>query len=499
MTNLEILQSIDLGNSVAEFDEALENYFIETDIFRKIQQDDVDIIAGDKGTGKTALFRILQRRYTEIEELDNVEVLPAINLEGSPIFNRLNEDSPLDEGQYITLWKAYFLSLAGNWLLEFYDGEWTETMSELDELLVSTGLRSADESPATVFSSVMNLFRRLLNPTTIEAAVTITPNGMPIILPRVEFGTVEPSEPSIVPHEVAFSLLNRALNESELKLWLAMDRLDEAFAGMPAAEIPSLRALFRTYLDLVPYECVRLKLFVRNDLFRRIIQGGFVNLTHVNARKVQIVWDDEALEHLLFLRLRENTKLITALGVDREAREQIIRSVFPEQVDQGDRKPVTFRWMMGRIRDGNDVRPPRNLIDLVKHSLNEAIRRQERNPTDYVEGVPLIPSESLKRGLSILSKARVEDTLLAEAGAQAAFIERFRGSKATHNYSSLAVSLRLNGDELEKVVRFLKEIGFLESSGSLFKIPMLYRDGLGIKQGKAFVEGEDGDDDDDDE
>ena len=176
MTNLEILQSIDLGNSVAEFDEALENYFIETDIFRKIQQDDVDIIAGDKGTGKTALFRILQRRYTEIEELDNVEVLPAINLEGSPIFNRLNEDSPLDEGQYITLWKAYFLSLAGNWLLEFYDGEWTETMSELDELLVSTGLRSADESPATVFSSVMNLFRRLLNPTTIEAAVTITPN-----------------------------------------------------------------------------------------------------------------------------------------------------------------------------------------------------------------------------------------------------------------------------------------------------------------------------------
>ena len=155
--------------------------------------------------------------------------------------------------------------------------------------------------------------------------------------------------------------------------------------------------------------------------------------------------------------------------------------------------------MMGRIRDGNDVRPPRNLIDLVKHSLNEAIRRQERNPTDYVEGVPLIPSESLKRGLSILSKARVEDTLLAEAGAQAAFIERFRGSKATHNYSSLAVSLRLNGDELEKVVRFLKEIGFLESSGSLFKIPMLYRDGLGIKQGKAFVEGEDGDDDDDDE
>ena len=32
-----------------------------------------------------------------------------------------------------------------------------------------------------------------------------------------------------------------------------------------------------------------------------------------------------------------------------------------------------------------------------------------------------------------------------------------------------------------------RDIGFLEAVGSNYKIPMLYRDGLGVTQGKAFV------------
>jgi hypothetical protein len=51
----EILHELDLGNSVAEHDEALERYFVETETFRSLISDKGDIIAGDKGTGKTAL------------------------------------------------------------------------------------------------------------------------------------------------------------------------------------------------------------------------------------------------------------------------------------------------------------------------------------------------------------------------------------------------------------------------------------------------------------
>ncbi len=62
----EILQKLELGNSVAEYDAALESYFVETSTFRSVIRDEADVIAGDKGTGKTALFRILKKRYAGI-------------------------------------------------------------------------------------------------------------------------------------------------------------------------------------------------------------------------------------------------------------------------------------------------------------------------------------------------------------------------------------------------------------------------------------------------
>jgi len=486
LLTLEVLRSINLGNSVAEFDQALERYFVETDTFRRIIEDRVDIIAGDKGTGKTALFRILHRRYPSIEELRSVEVIPAFNLAGSPVFQRLNEGDVLDEGQYITLWKSYILSLGANWLLTVYDGAWTDKMAQLDVLLVKTSLRSADDSPSTVFSSIVNLFRRLRNPRSAEAAITITPNGMPIITPRVEFGGADADDSlDYVPHEQAFALLDEALAEVDLSLWLVLDRLDEAFAGKPLAEVPALRALLRTYLDLQPYSHVRLKLFVRKDLFRRIVAKGFVNLTHVNARKVEITWDEDSLAHLLFRRLAENVALLQAAGLNADDQGKVFDAVFPPQVDPGKRKPRTFTWMMGRVRDGNDVKPPRNLIDLVQKSQEAAMRKEEREKGEYL-WAPLLPSEALKLGLRALSKQRVEDTLLAEAGDQALVVERFRGSKAEHNDESLGAQLSLAGEELKETVQFLRDIGFLEQVGNNYKVPMLYRDGLGITQGKAF-------------
>ena len=63
----ELLQGLKLGNSVAEFDAQLESYFLETQPFRELVSGNMDIIAGDKGTGKTAIFRILHKRYASIQ------------------------------------------------------------------------------------------------------------------------------------------------------------------------------------------------------------------------------------------------------------------------------------------------------------------------------------------------------------------------------------------------------------------------------------------------
>lgn len=87
----EVLRELELGSSVAEHDEALEDYFIETEVFRGLVEDRRDTIAGDKGTGKTALYRILQKRYPAL--LADVEVLAGFNPAGAPVFSGLRRAS----------------------------------------------------------------------------------------------------------------------------------------------------------------------------------------------------------------------------------------------------------------------------------------------------------------------------------------------------------------------------------------------------------------------
>lgn len=485
----DVLRMLDLGSSVAEFDKSLEKYFVENEAFNALINDEADVIAGDKGTGKTAVYRVLQKRFGSIPKLKGIEVLAGFNPAGNPIFQKLVQQQALTEGQYVSVWKAYVLSLVGNWIIEIVGETQSENFQRLSKLLTDTGLRSRDDKPETIFSKLINSIQRVLTPKKAEVELTLSETGIPIVTPRLEFGGSETTDSQAeIPHEQALRLLNTCLNEIDYSVWLALDRLDEAFQGFPAVEIPALRALLRTYLDLLEFDRMRLKLFVRRDLFRKIIGRGFVNLTHINARKKEIVWDEADLLNLLARRVRDNTDFIAAIGSNGLTDEQLFYRLFPDKVDRADRKPTSWSWIMSRIRDGNDVKPPRNLIDLANLAREEQLRAESRAPTAMNPGTPLIQADSLRGAHERLSAQRVEDTLLAESAADiAGLIERFRKSKSEHNLETLADVLGIKGDELTAAIKQLVEVGFLEGLTSSWKVPMLYRDGLDIRQGKAFA------------
>ena len=484
----EVLRSLDLGSSVAEFDDSLEKYFVENEAFYALVNGKADVIAGDKGTGKTAVYRILQKRFGSIPELKGIEVLAGFNPAGNPIFQKLVQQQVLSEGQYVSVWKTYILSLIGNWILEIAGEKHSETFVLLNQLLTDTGLRSKDDKPETIFSKIINSIQRVLNPKKAELEFTISETGVPIITPRIEFGSSDQPALQEVPHEQALRLLNDCLDEIDYSVWLALDRLDEAFQGFPNVEVPALRALLRTYLDMLDFPRVRLKLFVRRDLFRKIIGGGFVNLTHINARKKEIVWGEADLLNLLARPIRDNASFLKSISPEPLTDEQLFYRLFPDKVDKAERKPTSWNWIMSRIRDGNDVKPPRNLIDLVILSREEQIRADARTPTQFQVGTPVITPESLRSGHERLSAQRVEDTLLAESAADTArLIERFRKSKSEHNIETLAATLGLEGESLNAAIRQLVEVGFLEGVRDTWKVPMLYRDGLDVRQGKAFA------------
>lgn len=282
-------------------------------------------------------------------------------------------------------------------------------------------------------------------------------------------------------------MLNSCIGQLGLTTWVVFDRLDEAFQGYPNVEVPALRALLRTYLDLLEFDRIKLKLFVRKDLFRKVTYGGFVNLTHVNAKRLDIVWDEEDLKSLLCNRIRRSTNFIESIDAGEKSDESLYYAVFPPQVDVGARKPTTWAWMMSRIRDGNGIKPPRNLIDLAKKAQENQLRAEDRLPKEYAPDASVVEPDSVRKALHRLSEDRVNDTLLAEAADYASLIETFRDKKAEQNLKTLSELLKIEESNVKAKIKPLIEMGFLEEIGETYKVPMLYREGLGITQGKAFA------------
>lgn len=485
MDGKSLLKMLSLGASVAEFDDDLDKYFVQTDTFATVISDGGDIISGDKGTGKTAIYRILKQNYRSYSELNHVEIVDAFNPQGDPVFQRLTYGPDLSEDQYRTFWKAYVLSLVGNWLLGIYEPSFNDEMRELKNTLDHLGLTATDVSPETIFGNLHGLVTRLTKPESVEVGFTVTETGMPVMTPKVDLGPERKFGEQIYNGDF-LGVLDKAIQSTDLVIWVLFDRLDEAFSGRQDVEIPALRALMRTYLDLTNLKGLKLKLFLRKDLFRRITKGGFVNLTHINARKIDIVWDDEDLIDMVVRRVLRNEDLKQILE-KTENNDKIFSVLLPNQIDAGDRKPLTKTWIMGRIRDGNNNRPPRNMIDLLNMARDSQIRREQRDPRDVdtIAG-PLIEADAVKRALTQLSEQRVQDTLLAEAVDLSEVIQKFRDGKSEHNEETLRQTIGKISNYSD-IKQSLVDIGFLEEFGRNYKIPMLYRDGLRIKQGKAFA------------
>lgn len=477
---------MELGKSVAEQDDELDRYFIETEAFRALIEGRADVIAGDKGTGKSAIYRMLQQNYREYPEIADLEVISAFNPTGSPVFQRLAAGEVYSEAVYRTIWKSYFLSLVGNWLIDIFGSSYSSEVRRLASILEALGLEDQKVDPRGMFSFISDFFRKISNPKMAEVEFSITETGMPIVKPSVSFdGKIEGQD--AVYCDDFLQALEDALASCEIRIWLLIDRLDEAFVGFPDVETPALRALLRAYLDFGGFKALKLKLFLRRDLFRRVTAGGFVNLSHVNAMRVDIEWNDDDLVAMLEKRLANSGAFLGVIGWDSSAGQSLFSRIFPDQIDVGDRKPSARNWIMTRIQDGKGIRPPRNLLDLAIKARENQIRREQRKTRGPIDcRTPLIEADSVRDGQKQLSQIRVDDTLLAEAGPLAAHISKFKDGKSEHSLETALDVLGVAEEDGKIIVAALVEMGFLEELKETYKIPMLFREGLNITQGKAF-------------
>lgn len=492
MPDLELLRSVTFGSRVAEDEvDALESYFVQTQQWARILNGEVDIVYGPKGSGKSALYSLLAKRVREFRDR-GIVLIPAENPRGAAAFQDLEHDPPTSEIEFTAMWKLYFISLLAGELSTL--GIKNDAERELQRVLEEAGLRRGTRSLGSLVHAIVSYVRSIRG---VEGGVNFdSATGAPTgVTGKITLGEPTPLQRKLgmLSVDELIRLADEAWSKSGLTAWILLDRLDVAFADNSELEENALRALFKVYLDLIVLKSVKIKIFLRSDLWKRLARKGFREASHI-TRETTITWDPPSLLNLIVRRLLTNKAVRVVYGINEENEPRSYRDqlafferVFPEQIDLGERKSSTIDWILGRVRDGTGQSAPREVIHLLNAARDRQCELLERGETD--SGKYLIGRAAFKQALAEVSLVRLEKTIYAEHPALQGAISKLDGEKTAQSSKSLAGIWGVSEEEAGRMAADLVEVGLFEERGSKadpeYWVPFLYRDALRMVQGSA--------------
>ena len=236
MEKIDVLRELRFGQRVAEEEgESLAEYFVETDHWRRLYTDEIDVVYGPKGAGKSALYSLLIARADELFDRQ-VILAPAENPRGAPAFQDLVTNPPASEREFVGLWKLYFACLAS---AAFDDlGISGAAASQLRAHLEREDLVKGKRTLQGLLRGVVDYVRSAIRPATIEAGIEVDPHSQ---LPTGFSGKISFHEPDatavksgVASVDELLRLCDVSLHEAGYSLWLMLDRLDVAFAESPS-------------------------------------------------------------------------------------------------------------------------------------------------------------------------------------------------------------------------------------------------------------------------
>ena len=471
MDKIDLLKSLKFGHRIAEDEsEELSKYFVSTEDWRRLFENEIDIIYGTKGAGKSALYAILDSKKIELFD-KNIFLATAENPRGNTVFEGLTSSPPTTEIEFVRLWKLYFLIITVSVFKEWGVNKDNKKFLKIENILEEANLIPIQKGLKSILKTCRDYIKNIANIESLQPGVDLNeatglPSGVSL---KVSFRetSVNEQKSGIWSLESLYELLEESLKEIGFSLWIAVDRLDVAFAENIELETNALRALFKVYRDLAPYSQVKLKIFLRDDIWRRITEQGFREASHI-TKTLTISWSKTSLLNLIIRRLLNNDILVDEYQLNKdeilnnyELQVNLFYKFFPEQIDVGDKKPKTIDWIIGRVKDGNNIVAPREIIHLLNESQQEQIGRLQIGQDDLDEDW-LIGRNAFKSALDIVSKVRLEQTIYAEFPDLKDYIQKLEGQKAEQQINTLSKIWNIDLELTTKISKKLSAIGFFE-------------------------------------
>lgn len=351
------LQSLTLGSSAAENEfRTLSSYFVETAEFLRTLRGEVNVVAGRKGSGKTAIF--FQARDAFRSEKGSVVTdlkpeshqLSLFREELLKIVDVGAFDHSLAAFWYFLLLSEVLLTMKRN--LEFrsrVDSRALESLGEIESVLESYQINESGD-----FTTRINRLSRFIVEE-IDAAKKRRQSISPEFLTNIIFrGGVNDLKRLVFKHVGPNDQVVLLFDNID-KGWPAngVDEFDVRLVRLLIEALDKLRRDFlatkREFLSVV---------FLRNDIYEMLVEG---TPDRGKAGQARIDWTDRAkLKQVIFKRLQAST------GDASSSFNELWQRFFPETVGGQD----SFEFFVDHC-----LMRPRFLINIVENAVSNGVNR----------------------------------------------------------------------------------------------------------------------------
>ena len=456
------LADLKFGAEEAERDELLDESFVRRRGMGAIFDQHRSIIVGDRGSGKSAIFRKLAAGTSAADVHLRSEIYPVANT-GDLLRRIVAEDAWLDADALRAAWLVVVASVVASAIPPSAP---KKLRRDAADLRAAFGLSTEKTNLAShTLRAVLGLF----GGTTLNFAVG--PVNLEAKLPS---GSGRPSRAS-VDVESFLQEADSLLRESVRRVAVMFDRIDETFKYDRAKQEAVVQSLLQAEGRVSLLECIELVVFLRTDLFELY---DIQEKNKLVSRTLTLDWPDEEWLQVLVRRVFANEPFQRLAGRLRDTDGAIetrsgLEVLFPSEIEG---QPID-RWLIDSLRNGNGDISPRLAILLLYIS-----RDMSADPEGVVSTLPLFSAEAAGKAMTKLSDLSFSE-VVNDFKVAPSFVLNVRAGKL-YDFSLHDVENLFNEAEgkISDQIRLLERLGFLErvvqesDSGakSLFRIPKLY-------------------------
>ncbi|MEV6832358.1 hypothetical protein [Amycolatopsis sp. NPDC051102] len=347
-----VLERIALGAPAAERDKGLDSYFVESDAFKRVENGSKRIILGNRGSGKSAIFKTLARR-SESSGTRVIELIPedySYELLRTTMA-RESEGSWAKVGAYAAAWKYLIYVLVMK-----------EVSSKKPSIRKSAAgiihkyIRDNHSDPEmSKLSNLISYLKRLEGVKVGKYDLTMKSKALEKLYKLEEISGLLSSLKEVLQSNPVFIFVD------ELdKGWDASEDAQAFVAGLFQAciSINSLSPKLRVYMSL------------RQELYDNI------PALYDDAQKyrdiIEIInWSEPALLSLIAKRIKYNVPIL------HDKPEQVVwNSTFAETLDY--RQNKSFNYIVDRT-----LHRPREIIQFCSQAISQSVEVSSPPPINY--------------------------------------------------------------------------------------------------------------------